>query len=74
MNTIDRTELVILSERVRALEQLNQSLAEQIDRMDKVIKRAQTWHLNDKGLTRIDLHQAIDSYNGKMRRLAKEVE
>jgi uncharacterized phage infection (PIP) family protein YhgE len=70
----DIKEVSERDERITQLEQLNSLLAEQIDRMDKVIKIARQWHNNDKGFTRIALHNALDQYDAKMKQMAKEVE
>lgn len=58
--------------RVRALESMNNLLAEQIDRMQIVMKMAQVWYDNDKGFTRIALRNAVSTYNATMKWLARE--
>lgn len=63
-----------LDQRVKALYQLNLELAAQVDRMRPVVDFARTWHANDKGFTRIALHNAVSHYNTAMAQLAKESE
>jgi hypothetical protein len=59
---------------ISQLEALNTLLAEQVDRMDKVVKAAKTWAGDDKGFTRIALRTAVINYMGEMAQLAKEGE
>lgn len=48
--------------RIRALERINATLATEVDLMQKVVDAAKTWHGNDKGFTRIHLHNAVSHY------------
>jgi len=74
MQAGDLREVAERDERIVVLEGQCALFAEQVDRMDKVVKAAKTWHLNDRGFTRITLHNAVSYYITEMARMVKDVE
>jgi hypothetical protein len=59
--------------RIRQLEQLNATLAAQVDRMRPVVTAAWGWRLSEGAPVRaVVLSEAVDAYQSAMAQLAKE--
>ena len=71
----DLKEVAERDERIRQLEQLNATLAAQVDRMRPVVDAAQKWsNTYDDGAEDTPLLEAVTEYYGQMAQLAKPSE